>query len=589
MNTFIRRLSLIAFALGSLILYSGQRYGTLPSLSLMLGGLLILAAVVMDLASARKASGQFLEYLKVALVWKGTWIGGIALYFLSRHYLLAEPLAAKLLLASSAGFIALGMFLGFGIEVAALRSLSFDGQDAVRRRFHSSLSLGLLFIGLLGINYAANKKDILFDMSYLKVSAPGDATKKIVGRLEQPIRVGIFNSRDSEVLPMVREYFQGLPPGAVSFEYYDKDYNPMQADEFRVARNGQVVVMAGEKRQRFEIGDRMDEARRNLRTLDAAFQKAVLQLTSEPAIIYFTSTHGEMLWESGSPLRIMATFETLLRSQNYRARRLTALFQDVPPETKILGIIGPQTGFTGEETAALQRYLDRGGRLLIALDIDRADQISGTITSEDELPKFLAKNGLRFDPRPITHDERFVTSSRQKSDRYFIFSNNFTDHPAISTLKTNPDRLSLMSFRSGSWDLSQPSPDWSFKPVALSITGSFKDANGNFEAEPNEKRGNYPLVVAGESLAKGKLVAFADASIFSDTLMKVASNQFATLDAVRWLGDRSEQTGTTVSEEDVLIRHENSRELLVFHGSIYLIPLLVLIAGFYFNRKRGQA
>ncbi len=585
MKDVLRRLSLVSFLLATVIIYSSQRYGTLPRPSLVIGGVAIACVLVIDLLAFFRSAGQRRDYLKVVIGWKLCWILAIAIYFLARSFLSSPPLVPSLLLAGCTGLVIVGAFVALGIELPALRSLTFDGQKAVQRRLHSSLSLGLIFIGLLCLNYAANKKDIIFDMSYLKASKSGEASKKIVGHLNNPIRVGVFYSRESEVLPLVREYFQSLPPSQLKFEYYDKDFNPMQAEEFRIARNGQIVLMDGERRQRFETGDRMDEARRNLRTLDSAFQKALLQLTSEPSIIYFTATHGEMLWESGSPLRTMATFEALLRSQNYRARRLTTLFQDVPAETKILAIMGPETGFAVEEMTALQRYIDRGGRILLALDIDQSDQLPGSINADDELPKFLLRNGLRYDPTPLAHDERFVTNSRQKSDRYFIYSNNFVDHPAISTLKANSDRLSLMSFRSGSWALLAKPLDWAFKAIVLSISGSFLDTNRNFEADEAEARGNYPLVVAGETKAKAKLVAFADASIFSDTLMKVASNQLAAMDAVRWLSDRSEQAGSTESEEDVLIRHENSRELLLFHGSIYLIPLLVLLAGWYFNRR----
>lgn len=590
MRDLVRRLSLLLFLIASIAVFAAERYGILPKLGMGLGGILMAVACVLDAMSLRRSSGQQRVYLKVALGWKISWIVGIALFLSSRHFLLTHPLVSTLLVALCAASIVLGAFVGFGVEAAALRTEAFDGQDSISRRWRSSLSLGLLFIGLLGINYAANQRDISFDLSYLKTSRAGEASKKIVERLGKPVRVGIFFSKESEVLPLVREYFQSFPSGQLSLEYYDKDFNPTQAEEFRVARNGQIVLMEGETRQRFDIGDRMEEAKRNLRSLDSIFQKALLQLTSEPSIIYFTSTHGEMLWESGGSLRTMALFEGMLRGQNFRARRLTALFQDVPPEAKILGIIGPTTGFTSQETEALSRYLARGGRLLLALDIDKGERLSGALNTDDELPRFLDRIGLHYVTAPVAHDERFVTNSRQKSDRYFIYSNNFADHPATATLKANSDRLSMMSFRSGSWDVAPLAKDWSFTPLVRSITGSFRDANANLDADPSEKRDHYPLVVAGESASKAKVVVFADASVFSDTLMKVTGNQFAALDTMRWLSDRSEQAGAIESEEDVLIRHENSRDLLVFHGSIYFIPLLVLGFGLYVNRrKRRQA
>ncbi|MBC7532910.1 MAG: Gldg family protein [Oligoflexus sp.] len=589
MKGLVRRMSLLFFLVGSAFIFAAERYGLVPNLSLLIGFILYAVVFLLDALSLRGSEGQQRIYLKVAMAWKLSWLIGTLLFILSQRFLATQTLVSVLLQAASAALIILGAFVAFGVELSALRSESFDAQDAVSRRWRSSLSLGLIFIGLLGINFAANKKDRSYDFSYLKTSRAGDASRLIVERLGKPVRVGVFFSKQSEVLPLVREYFQSFPAGQLSFEYYDKDFNPVQSEEFRVARNGQIVVMEGEKRQRFEIGDKLEEAKRNLPTLDASFQKALLQLTSEPTIIYFTSTHGEMLWESGAPLRTMAAFEAMLRSQNFRARRLTALFQNVPPEAKVLGIVGPVTGFTSPEIDALSRFLARGGRLLIALDIDKGERAEGASDLGDEMPKFLDQIGLHYVATPVAHDERFVTNARDKSDRYFVYSNKFADHPAVSTLKTNSDRLSTMSFRTGSWDVTAHAKDWVFTPLVSAMTGSFRDANGNFEADASEARENYPLIVAGESLSKAKIVVFADATALSDTLMKNTGNQLAALDIMRWLSDRSgQQAGAVETEEDVLIRHENSRDLLVFLGSIYLIPLLVLGFGYFVNRRKGR-
>ena len=41
--------------------------------------------------------------------------------------------------------------------------------------------------------------------------------------------------------------------------------------------------------------------------------------------------------------------------------------QDVPKDVSMVVIMGPQKPFLPEELASLNRYIDRGGRLLIAL------------------------------------------------------------------------------------------------------------------------------------------------------------------------------------------------------------------------------
>ena len=57
-------------------------------------------------------------------------------------------------------------------------------------------------------------------------------------------------------------------------------------------------------------------------------------------------------------------------------------------------------------------------------------------------------------------------------------------------------------------------------------------------------------------------------------------------DAFRWLTDRMNTSGALESEEDVRIQHSKSRELVVFHSSIYLAPALILMLGFFVNRRK---
>jgi hypothetical protein len=78
--------------------------------------------------------------------------------------------------------------------------------------------------------------------------------------------------------------------------------------------------------------------------------------------------------------------------------------------------------------------------------------------------------------------------------------------------------------------------------------------------------------------------------MLSDPPLYYNGNQWMALDSFRWLTDRMNTAGAVESEEDVRIQHSKGRELLVFHGSIYLAPLLILGLGFVANRrKRGRA
>lgn len=573
---------LLLFLAASAIFYAAERFATLSTTAFTLASLFWAASLLLEYRELKFSGPEEKPFLRTVLAYRALFLLGITTYLLGQSFSTTGTKLPLVLQLFAYLILGLSFVWGVGIELIASRKRQYSGDD-VNARSKASLSLGFLLVTLISLNFVAKKTDLSFDASYLKTSQAGAASRASVARLKEPVRVGLFFSRESDVLPYIRDYFESFDKLPLKVEIFDKDINPTQAEEFRVARNGQIVLMLGEKRQRFEIGDKLDEAKRNLKTLDASFLKALLQLTSVPTTIYFTSTHGEMLWESGTPVRSMAIFEEMLRGLNYRARRLTSLFQDVPPEAKVVGIIGPSSDFTDDEIKTLDRYLQGGGRLFIALDIDSQNE-SGARSGQPTLIQYLASLGIRYNTSAVAHDQKFVTLARDKSDRTFLYSNVFANHPSVATASLSPERMTFMSHRTGSFDL-LPASDWKSLAVVQSMNGSFRDANGNFDPDPNEKKASFPLVVAAESAKGARLVVYGDATSLSNTLMKVAANQLVAIDAMRWLSDRTEDAGAVANEEDVLIRQEKSRETLVFYGSIFLLPFFVLLAGFVVMRR----
>ena len=59
------------------------------------------------------------------------------------------------------------------------------------------------------------------------------------------------------------------------------------------------------------------------------------------------------------------------------------------------------------------------------------------------------------------------------------------------------------------------------------------------------------------------------------------------IDDMRWLSDSmAKVTGTAASEEDIQVRFSKNRDLYVFYGTVFLLPVLVLLVGFFATRKR---
>jgi hypothetical protein len=203
-------------------------------------------------------------------------------------------------------------------------------------------------------------------------------------------------------------------------------------------------------------------------------------------------------------------------------------------------VLDPAVPLQPAEWASLERYLDRGGRLAIALDPDGA-------TAMGPLEKRL---GLRMRPGHLLDDKAFMPQRGTPPDRQLVITSQLSAHPStISLARSNqamvvidagaleavpfqspgqaPNRtITLRSMESAWLDLEQPQ-DFAF------------DA-----ATEQRQRWALGAAVEGPSLA-GKAgfraVVFSDVDLFADVLIAGSSRKTVLLsgpllaDSIRWL------------------------------------------------------
>ncbi len=599
------------FFLGLVLMFATERYFSVYDfhkyLRLAAGALCLLplltSVLLMRRAEKRQLHPEAKSWLYLSL-WKATVLLGIALYFIYRWRLGSAPSPDhpldKGLLVLWLTFIILGLAVGVGLELA--HRTNGEGQTAEPNRLYWSgigwLNIGLLASGLLAFNYATSNRDKVFDLSYFKTTKPGESTLKTAAAIQEPIEIALFFAKDSEVMPFAQEYIELVAKQnpKITVNTYDKDYNPLQAETYRASRNGLIILQKGEdQRQRIELGDKIETARRKLRTLDSDFQKALIMLTEAPKTAYFITSHGEMGWsgEDRPPLRSLKGLEAILKSQNIRTKTLGNAFSSIPPEASLVALVGPVTTLAVEEVSALRAYLSQGGKLLVSLDVEAGGESPEGISLGDQGPllEVLQEMGLTFKKLPLVNDRDFVSMGRDSNvNRLFLYSNVFGSHESVTTLTRNDDKLNVLFFQSGTFDVQSAANGWKTVATILSTKSTFIDRNRNLQFDKDEVRNSYAVAAAAEKEfepgKKAQVVAFADSTLLSDVLMTYNGNQFAVLDAFRWLNNRTDTAGVIESEEDVKIQHSKGRELFVFHGSIYLIPILILGLGFLANRRK---
>ena len=485
-----------------------------------------------------------------------------------------------------------------GIEYMRVRDIGWSGLSV-------ALALGLLMVTC----NVANDRNIQRDVSYFKTSSPGESTKKIVAAQSDTMRVLLFFPPSNEVANQVRDYFSALASasGHISIEEHDRLGDAELAGKYKVSKDGVIVLVKGtgdkEKSQTIEVDTDIEKARKGaskLRNFDREVNTVLMKLVREKRKAYVMSGHGEITdydsvppdLKGRVPERRTSVFKKRLGDLNYEVKDLGLidLAKDVPDDATIVIMLGPTIPLQPAEWAALQRYLDKGGRIMLALDPK----------GEPSMGSFEGKIGLKFNPAPLTDDQAFLPQGHGQADRRFAITTQFSAHASTTSLSRSVDK-GLVLIESGALEdvAFTSTKDQPKKTITIrSMESSFLDVNDNFQfdaAQEKRQRWQVGAAVEGPKMkdAEGKdkdgwrVLVFADADLFADALVQSAMGRAALVlvsgplldDSVKWLGGEEVFAGEVVSEDDKPIKHTKSQDAAWFGLTIVGFPLLVVTLG----------
>ena len=601
---------------GLLLLFLGERVlAGLPLVRLVLsltGALVVLGCLAWRIVSWRlaRASGSPDEVRVekwLTLAYAGC-VVALLLYFVSSEtgmralgiyfdddvararYRVSLQVLWPILLAVSL-FPALGAQLALGARWL-VRKDPLAGLETVRvgETATSGLVIALAGSFLFLLGYLASAHDVSADLGYFRTSSPGTATQAIAQSLREPLRVLLFFPDPNPVKDEVMDYFHALArSGArIQIEAHDRLAEPELAKQYGIGQDGTVVLVSGEGGQRIHLPVRFDQARSRLRRLDREVQEKLIVLSRGPRVAYFTVGHGELNDSaSAGPLAAaglgrVEALRDLFRFLNYDVRELglaQGLGHEVPEDATMVLVLGPRRPFLPEELDALDRYLERGGSMLLALEPE----------SEFQLGPLEKRLGVRFRPAVLADDYQHLRRRGNVSDRALIITDRFSAHSSISTASVAGPGAAALFIGAGSLeraDTTGPQPSF----IIQSLPSTFADLDGDFELDEKEQRNSYNLAAAVE-LDSARALVYADAEMFADAvLVSLGLNASLAADGIRWLGREERLSGTTESEEDVPIQHTKAENVAWFYSTILGAPTLVLVGGLigvYRRRRRG--
>ncbi len=602
----------VLYAVGMVSVFLGERLldsGRPQNIAGILGIVLLLVAIGVRLGRQAKLpeAHRAPERTLIALYLVGLF--GVVLYFLNSDLLLR--LSGKSLeqrvprVAGALGALWPALWLAGTLPVlfvelaaASMAKAPLLEVGRIRAALLSGLGIAFALVFCFAVTYVATERNKNADFSYFRTSRPGESTKKIVAALDKPVQIHLFFPPGNEVREEVEGYFSELArlTKFLEVQRWDHAIHPAKARDLGVSGNGIIVIARDALKEQIGMPIEIDRARGQLKGLDGDVQKRLLGVTRKQKVAYFTVGHEERSPDAAGAHDLRGTVRTLksiLVDQNFEPKDLglaQGLAREIPADASMVMILGPQKAFEPMELAALNRYLDRNGRLLIALDPE-----AGLTMSE-----LLAPLSLKYEPVTLANDKYFMRANYQESDHVNIGAATFSSHVSITTNTRFGARAAILLMGSGSLSKQEKT---AAGIVNLDFTvrtdgDTWGDRNGNFKFDEGaEVRTAHDVVAAvtkrnASAIApeeEARVVVMADSDLLTDRALRNLGNGYILLDVIRWLGGEERFTGQVSNEEDVPIEHSRKQDLVWFYLSIFAAPALVLAGGFFATRKRRSA
>ncbi len=324
------------------------------------------------------------------------------------------------------------------------------------------VSASLIVLILLVINLLSNEFHLRFDLTETRQYTLSRATLNILEDLEEPITVKAYFS---ENLPpdigKTRKDFQELlieyanrSDGMVQYEFINP--NEDERNEQEAVNNGiqPVLINVREKdqvkQQKAFLGAQlsMGEGQEVIpfvqpgAAMEYALSSAIKKISiSDKPVVGFLQGHGEPSLAELSQLT--QQLEVLYATQAVTLTDST----DIPATVNTLVVVAPRDSVTDHNLASLDRFLGRGGRMVLAIDrVNGNFQNAFGTTLETGLEAWLQGKGIVVDPSFIIDAKcGQVTITQQQGPfsmqipvafPYIPIAGRFADHPATEGLES---------------------------------------------------------------------------------------------------------------------------------------------------------
>lgn len=539
-----------------------------------LGTALLAAALLLRLGSnssvALITGGLIAAALFVVVAMFGLELGGVAL----------DDIASILVfLLISVGTIGVGIF-------TMLRGRA--GSEGANVWVYAVAGLAVVVLA----NYVGSRHlTQSYDLTKGSLESLSEQTVAKLRGLQSDVHVVAFFRDDNNARisygQMLQKYSDISP--RFSFEVIDPDKFPNRARDANLRTFPGVMVESGDRRERVTGPNERD------------LTSAIIKATRPGRTTIYWS-----IWHEERSITELGTFVQRLRELNYAIKPWRLFDGDIPQDCDVLVIAGPRSPFLPAEIERLDKYLARGGNLLLFVDPD---------TIGYGFEDLIAKFGASIRPNFIVERERGLIPhsggySMGGEQSVYVRTQRYGESEIVRDLRTSGTPSGFYLAREVRWR--QPASvvqggELVFAGSRLAFTEtdleSFVENPRRTFENRSGRTGPFPIAVSVSAPATDpltpsdvmtRLVVFGDSDFITDRgVAQERGNLTLAINAVSWLAEDPDLIAIQPREPQhkplLLTRAQGT---FLFLLSVWRYPAFVLVLGltiWWYRKSRGPA
>ena len=462
----------------------------------------------------------------------------------------------------------------------------------------NSFIITIVVLGLVVILYLVVMNHTKrFDLTMTKRFSLSDQTVKILEKLEGPVKVYAFYSKQqdasgiTELFTEYRYHYKDF-----DFEIIDPDLNPGMVEDMGIEQYGEVVVSYEDRTE--DLKSKNEEGLTN----------ALIKLLKiEIKKVYFITGHGEHSIDDYSKDGY-DKIRAAIKAENYDIEELLLLREEkVPEDSAVLISAGPKMDYETHELDLVENYLQEGGRVIFLIDPgEKGEQFIN-------IAMFLERYGL-----VLGNDVIIDQLSRVLSGDFFMpVINSYTYNPitkdfdlatflrfarSVSTKDTGDTQIfSRIVASTGE-------ASWAEKDLESLFSGEGAQFNEGIDEKGPVGIMAYSRITLGRQPDAGEEVAeetqteedgeekpveeafifvAGDSDFITNAMYQTQGNKDLFLNTVNYMSDRGDLITIRPKQQDsVYLTMTAKQGRIAFFISMIIIPLFVIFAGLYINIQR---